>query len=52
MLVMSVIDRVVGHHSMSTLILLSTILAICALYETLLGYGRRELDPGRVDPGG
>ncbi len=43
LLVMSVIDRVVGHHSMSTLILLSTILAIAAIYETLLGYGRREL---------
>ena len=43
LLVMSVIDRVVGHHSMSTLILLSTILAIAALYETLLGYARREL---------
>ncbi len=43
LLVMSVIDRVVGHHSMSTLVLLSTILAIAALYETLLGYARREL---------
>ena len=43
LLVMSVIDRVVGHHSMSTLVLLSLILAIAAVYETLLGYGRREL---------
>ena len=43
MLVMSVIDRVVGHHSLSTLILLSAILGIAALYETLLGYARREL---------
>ncbi|WP_158742431.1 peptidase domain-containing ABC transporter [Acidisphaera sp. L21] len=43
LLVMSVIDRVVGHHSLSTLVLLSTILAIAAIYETLLGYGRREL---------
>ena len=43
LLVMSVIDRVVGHRSMSTLILLSTILAIAGIYETLLGYGRREL---------
>ena len=43
LLVMSVIDRVVGHHSMSTLILLSLILAIAAIYETLLGYARREL---------
>ncbi len=43
LLVMSVIDRVVGHHSLSTLILLATILGIAAIYETLLGYGRREL---------
>ena len=43
LLVMSVIDRVVGHHSLSTLILLSTILVIITIYETLLGYGRREL---------
>ena len=43
LLIMSVIDRVVGHQSMSTLVLLSAILAIACLYETLLGYGRREL---------
>ncbi len=43
LLVMSVIDRVVGHHSMSTLVLLSLILAIAGIYETLLGYARREL---------
>ena len=43
LLVMSVIDRVIGHHSMSTLVLLSSILAIAAIYETLLGYARREL---------
>ena len=43
LLVMSVIDRVVGHHSLSTLVLLSAILAIGCLYETLMGYARREL---------
>ena len=43
LLTMSVIDRVVGHHSLSTLILLGTILTVAAIYETLLGYGRREL---------
>ena len=43
LLVMSVIDRVVGHHSYSTLILLSTILLIAGIYETGLGYARREL---------
>ncbi len=43
LLVMSVVDRVVGHRSVSTLVLLSTILLIAAVYETLLGYARREL---------
>ena len=43
LLIMSVIDRVVGHQSMSTLVLLSAILAIAGIYETLLGYARREL---------
>ena len=43
LLVMTVVDRVVTHHSVSTLVLLSVILAITALYETLLGYARREL---------
>ncbi len=37
------VDRVVGHRSVSTLVLLSTILLIAAVYETLLGYARREL---------
>ena len=43
LLVMSVIDRVVVHHSMSTLVLLSVILGIITTYETLLGFARREL---------
>ena len=43
LLVMTVVDRVVTHHSMSTLVLLSVILAITAAYETGLGYARREL---------
>ena len=43
LLVMSVVDRVVVHQSMSTLVLLSVILAIVTVYETLLGYTRREL---------
>ncbi len=43
LLVMTVVDRVVTHHSMSTLVLLSTILLITTVYETLLGYARREL---------
>ena len=43
LLTMSVIDRVVGHHSLSTLILISLILVIVGVYETILGYARREL---------
>ena len=40
-LVMTVVDKVLTHHSYSTLILLSTILAIAVTYETILGYVRR-----------
>ena len=43
LLVMTVVDRVVVHHSVSTLVLLSVILLIVTVYETLLGYARREL---------
>ncbi len=40
-LVMTVVNKVLTHQSYSTLALLSTILAICILYETILGYVRR-----------
>ena len=43
LLVMTVVDRVVTHRSVSTLVLLSVILAITTVYETLLGYARREI---------
>ncbi len=43
LLVMTVVDRVVVHRSISTLTLLAVILAITTLYETLLGFARREL---------
>ena len=42
-LVMIAVDRVIAHHSMSTLALIALILAIVASYETLLGYARREI---------
>jgi HlyB family type I secretion system ABC transporter len=42
-LVMVAIDRVLTHQSMSTLALISLILALIVGYETLLGYARREL---------
>ncbi len=41
LLVMQVADRVLTHHSYSTLFLISMILAVCVSYETLLGYARR-----------
>jgi ATP-binding cassette subfamily B protein len=40
-LVMTVVDKVLTHHSYSTLVLLATILAIATLYEAVLGYARR-----------
>ncbi len=41
LLVMTVVDKVLEHHSISTLALLSAILALAMVYETLLGYARR-----------
>ncbi len=41
LLVMQVVDRVLTHHSYSTLFLISAILATAVFYETLLGYARR-----------
>lgn len=41
LLVMSVVDKVLTHHSYSTLALLCTLLAIAAVFEVLLGYARR-----------
>ena len=41
LIVMVVVNRVLQYHSISTLVLLSTVLAIIFLYETLLGYARR-----------
>ena len=41
LLVMTVVDKVLEHHSVSTLALLSAILLIAMLYEAILGYARR-----------
>ncbi len=43
LLVMTVVDRVLTHHSVSTLTLLSVILGIAVVYETLLGHARRQI---------
>ena len=42
-LIMVAIDKVITHHSMSTLAMIALIMALIAGYETLLGYGRREI---------
>src|SRR5579862_2888049 len=41
LLVMATVNRVLQFHSMSTLVLLSVVMAIVFAYETLLGYARR-----------
>jgi ATP-binding cassette, subfamily B, bacterial HlyB/CyaB len=41
LLVMAMVNKVLQFHSVSTLVLLSAILAIVVVYETLLGYARR-----------
>jgi ATP-binding cassette subfamily B protein len=41
LLVMTVVDKVLTHHSYSTLALLGSILLIGVVYESLLGYARR-----------
>jgi ATP-binding cassette, subfamily B, bacterial HlyB/CyaB len=43
LLVMTVVDKVLTHHSYSTLDLLAAILAIGVIYETLLGHARRMI---------
>ena len=41
LLVMQTVDRVMVHHSYSTLFLIASILATMVVYETLLGFARR-----------
>jgi subfamily B ATP-binding cassette protein HlyB/CyaB len=41
LIVMSIVDKVITHHSFSTLFLMSVILGIMVIYETLLGFARR-----------
>jgi len=41
LIVMQVVDRVMTHHSYSTLMLISLIVGTLVLYEALLGYARR-----------
>lgn len=41
LLIMTVVDKVLTHHSYSTLTLIAVILAISIIFETVLGYARR-----------
>ena len=41
LLVMATVNKVLQFHSISTLVLLSSVMAIIFAYETLLGYARR-----------
>ncbi len=43
LMVMTVIDQVVTHQSLSTLVLMSLLIGVAMLSETLLGYARRQL---------
>ena len=43
LIVMVVINRVIQHHSLNTLEMVSIILAIAVLYEAMLSYARREI---------
>ena len=43
LLIMTVVDKVLTHHSTSTLVLLATMLGIGVIYETLLGHARRTI---------
>ena len=43
LIVMQVVNRVVVHDSYSTLTMITVIIIVAALYETFLGYTRRQL---------
>jgi subfamily B ATP-binding cassette protein HlyB/CyaB len=43
LMVMTVIDQVVTHQSLSTLVMMSLLVGVALLSETLLGYARRQL---------
>lgn len=42
-LVMAALDRVMTHHTVSTLTLITLMLVLVTGYEALIGYGRREI---------
>jgi subfamily B ATP-binding cassette protein HlyB/CyaB len=42
-LVMATVNKVLQFHSVSTLVLISAVMAVVVAYETLLGYARRQI---------
>ncbi|MDQ0449876.1 peptidase domain-containing ABC transporter [Methylobacterium aerolatum] len=42
-LVMAALDRVMTHHTVSTLTLITLMLVLVTVYEAFIGYGRREI---------
>lgn len=42
-LVMAALDRVLTHHTVSTLTLITLMLVLVTVYEALISYGRREI---------
>jgi subfamily B ATP-binding cassette protein HlyB/CyaB len=42
LIIMTVVDRVVTHHSWSTLTLVTALLVVATLYEALIGWCRRQ----------
>jgi len=43
LVVMTVIDKVLTHHSESTLIMIGGFIALMLIYDTIIGYARREM---------
>ena len=43
LIVMQVIDKVVNHHSMSTLVSITAIIVVLTTFEALISFGRREI---------
>ena len=43
LMVMTVVDQVVTHQSLSTLVLMALLIGAAVVFETLLGYARRQM---------
>ena len=43
LMAMTVVDQVVTHQSLSTLVLMALLIGAAVVFETLLGYARRQM---------